>query len=255
MQEKTVSVNEKGYCTIGKMVIQDKRLNKISKLIYVYLKCFTNKENISFPPKNMICADLNISKNTFEKYIKELVSTGYITIRKNRVGGKFSNNTYYFNENITVTQSAVHYSMGDDSMVSDGIAPDQLTTKSNIYKSNIYKNTTTTLYTNNNIYSGGGSIIDYYKENINSEIKPTEIEELQKWIDKGFEEEVIKECIKVAVKNNRRFLNYIIGILKRLEKQNIKTYTKYLESEKNYTETKGEVQNENASKKLYGNYY
>jgi DnaD/phage-associated family protein len=242
MQEESIFVNQKGYGIVGKIVMQDKRLNRISKLLYSYLKCFVNKDNLCFPAKNMICADLDISKNTFEKYIKELVSAGYISISQNRTNGKFTNNVYYFNDKVTVPQFTEHHST-----VYDSTALDQVTTNNTIYNNTILKNTinknTTTLYTNNNIYSGGGSIIKYYKENINSEIKPTEIEELQKWIDKGFEEEVIKECIKVAVKNNRRFLNYIIGILKRLEKQNIKTYTKYLESEKNYTETKGKVKN------------
>jgi predicted transcriptional regulator len=136
MQEESIFLNQKGYGIVGKIVMQDKRLNRMSKLLYSYLKCFVNKDNICFPPKNMICADLDISKNTFEKYIKELVSAGYISISQNRTNGKFTNNVYYFNDKVTVPQFTEHHST-----VYDSTALDQVTTNNTIYNNTILKNT------------------------------------------------------------------------------------------------------------------
>ncbi len=259
-KEKNVPLNSKGYGIVSKIVMQDNRLNVVSKAIYSYLRCFVNKDKICFPLKDTICGELKISKNTFEKYLKELISCGYISVSRKRINGRFSHNIYYFSDEITIPQNTI-----PDNTIPDIIKPDEVTTNNTIFNNTIsnntiFNNTTTPTYNNYNIYSNGGGIFDYYKKYINPKISDIEISELKKWLEKGFEEKVIEECIQIAVKNNKKFINYISGILNRLEQRDTKTYKQYVENEKYHNKKKGGIEyaeqpDSGKQEKLYGNTY
>ncbi len=64
-------------------------------------------------------------------------------------------------------------------------------------------------------------VVDFYKQNINSAVKDIEISEIQNWLEQRFDEQLIIECIKIAVLNNKRSTNYISGILRNMQKNNI----------------------------------
>ena len=61
---------------VGKYVMQDRELHVIAKAIYSYVCTFGNG---AFPGRDKICYDLQINKNTYAKYMKQLVDYGYIT--------------------------------------------------------------------------------------------------------------------------------------------------------------------------------
>ena len=89
------SVLEKGYGVVGKYVMQDRRLNPIAKALYAYICTFGN---IAFPGRDKICYDLQINKNTYSKYMRQLVDLGYITVRQKRgAGNSFQRNVYVIN--------------------------------------------------------------------------------------------------------------------------------------------------------------
>ena len=89
------SVLEKGYGVVGKYVMQDRRLNPIAKALYAYICTFGN---IAFPGRDKICYDLQINKNTYSKYMRQLVDRGYITVRQKRgAGNSFQRNVYVIN--------------------------------------------------------------------------------------------------------------------------------------------------------------
>ena len=89
------SVLEKGYGVVGKYVMQDRRLNPIAKALYAYICTFGN---IAFPGLDKICYDLQINKNTYSKYMRQLVDLGYITVRQKRgAGNSFQRNVYVIN--------------------------------------------------------------------------------------------------------------------------------------------------------------
>lgn len=89
------SILDRGYGMVGKYVMQDRELHVIAKAIYSYVCTFGNG---AFPGRDKICYDLQINKNTYAKYMKQLVDYGYITVIQSRSGNqKFSRNTYEIN--------------------------------------------------------------------------------------------------------------------------------------------------------------
>lgn len=95
LQAYPSSVLEKGYGVVGKLVMQDRRLNAISKAIYAYICTFGT---VAFPGRDKICYDLQISKNTYAKYMHELVLLGYISVEQKRgANNAFQRNIYTVN--------------------------------------------------------------------------------------------------------------------------------------------------------------
>ena len=89
------SILARGYGMVGKYVMQDRELHVIAKAIYSYVCTFGNG---AFPGRDKICYDLQINKNTYAKYMKQLVDYGYITVIQSRSGNqKFFRNTYEIN--------------------------------------------------------------------------------------------------------------------------------------------------------------
>jgi len=81
---------------------------------------------------------------------------------------------------------------------------------------------------------------DYYKKNINADIKLFEEKQIEQWLNDGYAEDLIAECINIAVKNNKPTLNYVCGIIKNLNKLGIKTLDEYNQHEQ---QRKGETRN------------
>ena len=96
MDDKIVGfkINSQGFGTIPKLVMQDRSLNIIAKVIYAYLCSFTGAGDSCFPSRERICYDLDLNKDTFTKYRNELVTRGYIKIEQIKDGVKFSHNVY-----------------------------------------------------------------------------------------------------------------------------------------------------------------
>ncbi|MCI8806275.1 MAG: DUF4373 domain-containing protein [Clostridiales bacterium] len=95
-------------------------------------------------------------------------------------------------------------------------------------------------------------VVDFYKQNINSDVKDIEISEIQSWLNQGFDEQLIIECIKISVLNNKRSTNYISGILNNMRKNSIMTFEDYQKPKQGKKE-KGDVNNDQSEQ--YGNYY
>ena len=98
---KGTELNSKGYGTIAKLAMQDRKLDITAKAIYAYFNSFTGAGNCCFPTRDKICYDLKISNDTFSKYLKQLVENGYITVEQVKEKGRFSHNTYTINHTIS----------------------------------------------------------------------------------------------------------------------------------------------------------
>lgn len=95
-------------------------------------------------------------------------------------------------------------------------------------------------------------IVDFYKQNINSDVKDIEISEIQSWLNQGFDEQLIIECIKIAVLSNKRSIKYISGILNNMRKNSIMTFEDY---EKSKRGKKGKEDENDDKSEQYGTYY
>ena len=87
-----------GYGTISKSVMTDPAINIRAKALYAYLCAFTGSGDAAFPRRDDSCYHLKLSKNTYSKYLAELVSAGLITVKQRRISGKLSVCDYYINE-------------------------------------------------------------------------------------------------------------------------------------------------------------
>ena len=86
------------YGILPKNVMKDKSLSLGAKGVFAYLCAYAGNEDHSFPGRDLITYELNISKDTLTKYMKELKDNNYIVVKQNKNnGGKFSNNIYYIN--------------------------------------------------------------------------------------------------------------------------------------------------------------
>src|SRR5690625_2472842 len=93
------TIYEQGYGLLPQKVMRDKNLSPTAKTIYAYIVSFAsvgeNGERSAFPGVKIMMSELGIkSDDTFYRHRKQLIDNGYITIKKNRVEGKFTNNIY-----------------------------------------------------------------------------------------------------------------------------------------------------------------
>ena len=83
------------YGLIPKNVMKDNSISLGAKGLFAYICAYAGNEDHSFPGRELITHELNISKDTFTKYMKELKDSKYIHVTQNKEQGKFSNNIYY----------------------------------------------------------------------------------------------------------------------------------------------------------------
>lgn len=93
------TIYENGYGLIAQKVMRDKTLSKQAKVIYSYMCSFAgvgkDGERSAFPSVSLQCHELGMSEKTYYRWREQLVSKGYIKIKKNRQdGAKFANNIY-----------------------------------------------------------------------------------------------------------------------------------------------------------------
>lgn len=87
-------INSKGFGTIPKLVMQDRRLTIQAKAIYAYFCSYAGAGKIAFPSRSKILYDLGISQMTYYKHLNLLKEHGYIKCWQERIDGIFTRNVY-----------------------------------------------------------------------------------------------------------------------------------------------------------------
>lgn len=87
-----------GYGTVPKAVMLDKRLHYKAKALYAYFCSFAGNGTTAIPTRDTITYHLNISINSFQKYIRQLIQFNYIEVSQSKKNGRFANNIYYLND-------------------------------------------------------------------------------------------------------------------------------------------------------------
>jgi len=98
---KVVGINSRGYGTIPKLVMQDKRLTIESKAIYAYFSSYAGAGSNAFPGLSKILYDLGISESRYYRHFKLLTAIGYITVEQIKDNGRFGHNVYIQNTEIS----------------------------------------------------------------------------------------------------------------------------------------------------------
>lgn len=164
---KVKGINSAGFGIIQKSVMQNRELHGMAKCLYAYFCSFAGAGATCFPTRSKICYDLNISTDTFSKYLKNLVSCGYVEVEQIKENGKYSHNIYTLCDpswpprktEKTVSENFRHgdtnignkenknkttnywqeKTVSEDSVSEDSVSED-LDTKNNSIKSNSFKN-------------------------------------------------------------------------------------------------------------------
>jgi hypothetical protein len=87
-------VNAKGFGTIPKVVMKDKRLSIQAKAIYAYFCSYAGAGNRPFPSRKTITEDLQISMNTYYKHLNKLKDLDYIRVKQRKQNGIFTSCIY-----------------------------------------------------------------------------------------------------------------------------------------------------------------
>ena len=104
---RTTGLKALGFGTIPKAVMVDRRLPRKAKGIYAYLCSFAGAGNTAFPSVDHMISHLQISRNTYHKYLALLVKLDYLTVLQRRIDGKLSVNDYYLNDTPDMEQAAL----------------------------------------------------------------------------------------------------------------------------------------------------
>ena len=100
MSQDTLQVTDifsQGYGLAPKLVMKDKSLSIEAKAIYAYLASYSGAGKTSFPSVSLVCGDLGISRQRFNKYRKQLEDAGLLTVTQVKNKGVFSHNVYTLN--------------------------------------------------------------------------------------------------------------------------------------------------------------
>lgn len=89
------------------------------------------------------------------------------------------------------------------------------------------------------------NVINFYEQNGFGQSSPYFFESVQKWMEEGFESQVIIKALKIAVESNRRDIKYLNGIFKNWRARNTKTLASVEAEEKSWNSRK---QNSNKTK-------
>ena len=192
---------KKGYGISPKLVMQDPNLSIEAKAIYAYMASFAGNGVQAFPSISKACKDLNVSKNRFLKHRKQLIESGYITVKKERKEGKFDNNIYVIN--YTVASNHRH-----------GKTPPRQNEATNNNSS--FNNNSSLIGSS----KGAENPFKFYEKNFGV-LSPFIAENIEEWCE-DLSDELVIEAMKLALKANKQF-NYAEGIMRSWTHNNIKT--------------------------------
>ena len=83
-QLQVEGVNCKGFGIIPKYVMIDNDLAIEAKTIYAYICSLAGNGKTAFPARDRILTDLQISKDAYYKYFRQLLDNGYIVVNQEK---------------------------------------------------------------------------------------------------------------------------------------------------------------------------
>lgn len=127
-------IDLRGYGTVEKWVLTNPDISIGAKGLYALICSYAGGKDNAYPSIGLMCSQLSVSKNTLNKYLKELKDNNCIDIEQVREGGKFSHNIY------KLLPCTVYQNLVSHNSVSQKTVPQELDTKNNSSKNNSLKN-------------------------------------------------------------------------------------------------------------------
>ena len=98
-------INSKGFGTIPKLVMQDKRLTVEAKAIYAYFCSYAGAGQTAFPSRDKIVSDLGMGAKRYYKHFDLLKRYGYIKAEQRHRNGRLQRNIYTLMSEIQCSQN------------------------------------------------------------------------------------------------------------------------------------------------------
>lgn len=160
---KSTVVNSMGYGIVPKLVMKDK-IDIAAKGLYAYFCSYAGAGNTCFPPRDLICSDLGISKDRFTKLLKQLTDKGYIKIEQVKDGGRFAHNVYTIvADTLSPPCPVFPDTVKPDTEIPDTVFPD--TENTDINNNSINNNSINNNSNKKNNKKGFGLTVDEYTNN------------------------------------------------------------------------------------------
>ena len=257
-----------GYGLMPRLVARDRWLTVGARMLYSYLSSFAGINGTCFPTRDLICYELNISKDTFTKYKNELELSGYIKIHKNKSKqGKMQNNIYEIvfdrtNIDECVSRRGVkvnkkkkkpcpkNIDMEPCPTFPDTTQPDTENVDTNINSINI--NSFNSMYIDKPVDNYLKEFKKLYEENIGV-VYPVTAEWLLE-VSKEVDIRVFKRAIEICAERMNMNLSYLKGILKKWKDANITTYEQLESYKLQHENKKSKKPNSVVSKNKFANF-
>ncbi|VXB52702.1 conserved hypothetical protein [Exiguobacterium sp. 8H] len=204
---------ESNFVMMDKGFLQSPSLSAKAKGLLAYILSLPNDWILY---KSELTRHFTDGKDSIRTALKELESKGYITQEEIR-----DEKGRIMHHNITVYEHPIHcgFTATDN--------PQRITRSGKPATTN--NNSTNNDLTNNDLTERetlSESLVNHY-QNQYGNIPATVVTAMEKFLDKGFEAELIMEAINVAVEKAKRW-DYAAGILRKLENEhNVKTLEGY----------------------------
>ncbi len=135
-------VNGLGFGTIPKSVMQSQEISIKAKAVYAYFCSFTGAGDSCFPSRNKICTDLEISKDSLTKYIRELREAGLLKIEQEKSDGRFLRNVYTLTDaKNTVSENTVSENSVSENSVSENSVSENSVSENSVSENTVSENT------------------------------------------------------------------------------------------------------------------
>lgn len=228
-----------GYGIVPKIVMRDVELSIEAKAIYAYLTTFADGTGQAFPSVDLVCHDLDISRQRFNRHRKMLEDKGYITVHRERAETGFTKNVYTINTTLpkqNVTLQNPTESGNDEAVPSQNQTLQNVTsteenetvplqnvtsqdvTQSGLSLQNLTTNNTSlnnTSINNTNIKHNNVDVVNafsFYEQNGFGILTPHIGQMIDQWIQ-DLNENLVLHAMKIAIENNVLKWNYVNKIL------------------------------------------
>ncbi|WP_096823854.1 DnaD domain protein [Staphylococcus nepalensis] len=202
-----------GYGLVFKRVMKDTNLSIEAKALYSYLSAYAGASETAFPSVKLMCYELNISEKRLQKYRKQLVDNGYLSISRTKSNNIYGKNVYTINHD----SRQVRFGRIENGGVQNGsVETRPVENVGTTINSSTINSITNNSNTSNSCSSGQPSPFDFYQENGFGMLKPYVAEQISYWIDdfKEYGNEIVIEAMKESVNSNVTNWKYVNSILK-----------------------------------------
>lgn len=89
-----INVENNGYGIVFKSLTKNPNIDIEAKGLFAYLTTYAGAKDNAYPSVDLICHELNISTKRFQKYRKQLVEAGYLSISREKSSNLYGRNVY-----------------------------------------------------------------------------------------------------------------------------------------------------------------